>query len=416
MADRPPELRLEEQLRALADEASAPPDLLAGALRQAGRRRRHTILGAGLAVTAVAVLGLGGAPWESKAGPPAPGSRPPQGPHAIPESPLPAGPRPSAAGLSSPPVPGSATSQPASTTLPPQGGQAPRPAPPTVVGRVPRASALVFDGRDVLAVDAASGAARKILRLSAQAEAELPRPDAGSLSPDGTRLAVNSTSLGDPFSGVSGVWVLDLPTGTGHLYPTGGQTIGMVAWSPDSARLWAYRWGGGGLWTLDVPAGTFTAVPGVTELGVYWAGDSAHLVNNVGGWRIVDLQGRLVRPLPQLARFDVQGVWTSAGPAAWSPDGRWLGVQRSGPDTVTFAAVEVSTGRLARAWGPVADSFDTPSVVGWAGPDTMVVLVRHAASADGLQLVELDIRTGQSRVRASFERARFVYLPAPGGR
>jgi hypothetical protein len=390
MSTPAPDLRLREQLTDLAEHAPAGVDLLDGALARA-RRRRARRAGAGLATTAVA------AAVATAAAP----------------SLLPLGDRGpvEAGGASASPTPARTT-----ITIGPDPARTPRgtppsPAPPTVVGTVRRASALLFHDRDVDAVDAATGERRHVLRLSSAAAGGLPDPNTGSLSPDGTTVAIPSLALGEAFHGVSGVWVLDLPTGRGHLYDTAKQTIGSVAWSPDGTRLWALRWGGGGAWTLDVPSGRFTRIPGVAEPYLFWNGPQ-RLVTSDGGWRVLDLAGDSAEPLPHLAPYGAGGPWAPAEFGGWSPDGRWLAVQRRAGGSSSFAAVDVATGRIVRTWGPYPDELNTQNILGWAGPTTMVAILRPAGSSTALRLVELDVETGRTHVRATYDDADSAYLPA----
>jgi hypothetical protein len=389
-----PDARLREQLTDLADHAPAGVDLLDGALTRARRRRRGQLAGTGLATAAVAAAVATTMVPSVLPGPLQPGGSPDTrtttGPSALPS------PRRSLLTIG-PDVP--------------RGTPSP-PAPPAVVGTVAQASALLFHGHDVDAVDAATGNRRRILRLSDDAAGQLPVPNSGSLSPDGTKLAVPSIALGDGFRGVSGVWVLDLPTGEGHLYPTAKQVVGAVSWSPDGTRLWALRWGGGGVWTLDVPDGRFTPVPGVTEPYVFWDG-ARRLVTSDGGWRTVGLPDGSSQPLPHLAAYDAGGPWAPAEFGGWSPDGRWLAVQGRGSGSSTsFAAVDVSTGRVARSWGPYPDEMVTQNILGWSSPTTMVAMLRPAGSDTALQLTELDVETGRTKVRATYDNADSAYLPA----
>lgn len=382
-----PDSALREQLHDLADDIEVGPGiLLTGALHRAGRRRRRQVVGTGVVTVAVVAAGVGLAQL------PAPGIGPTLGDAAS------ARPDTEVVDRNQLPLP-SVSHVPAVPKL------------PAVVGTVPRAWTLTFSGRDVFALDATTGTSRRILSLSEGAAGVLGSPNSGSLSPNGKRLAVPSVALGDGASGVSGIWVLDLPTGRSHLYGTANETIGSVVWAPDGTRLLAQRWGGGGAWTLDVPAGTFTAIPGITESPLFWDGAS-RLVTSQGGWRVVDLRGRTVRALPQLEPYRAGRTWTPAEFAGWSPDGRWLAVQRRDERGSTFAAVDVATGRVARTWGPDPDELNTQNVLGWSVPNNMIVMLRQVGSRTGLRLLELDVVTGRSRVWQTFTQADSAYHPA----
>jgi hypothetical protein len=383
-----PDLLLREQLTDLAGQAPAGTDLLDGALARAGRRRRARRAGTGLATAAVAAAVAAAAPSLLPLGDQ--GTVRPGGPTAV-----------------RTPVPLHSLGIGPEVARTPH-GTPPSPEPPTVVGTVRRASALLFHGRDVDAVDAATGDRRRILRLSAAAAGQLPYPNTGSLSPDGTKLAVPSVALGE---GASGVWVLDLPTGEGRRYATATEPIGSVSWSPDGTRLWALRWGGGGAWTLDVPGGTFTRIPGVAEPFLFWDG-AQRLVTSDGRWRVVDPAGGSDRALPQLTPYSAGGPWAPAEFGGWSPDGRWLAVQRRDGGSSSFAAVDVSTGRVVRTWGPYPDELVTQNILGWAGPTTMVAMLRPAGSDTALRLIELDVETGKTHVRATYDDTDSAYLPA----
>jgi hypothetical protein len=286
---------------------------------------------------------------------------------------------------------------------------------PVVLGTVERASALVFHGLDVDAVDATTGRREPLLRLgSAGAAGSLGVPNSGSLSPDGTKLAVPSTELaGDERGTVSGIWVLDLATGKGKLYETDREPVMSVLWSPDGDRMWAYRYGGTAAWILDTRSGTFERLPGVAQVQ-YWDGPD-RLVTEDATWRVVDDTGHVVRELPQLAPYTVSaGTWMPGEYAGWSPGGTWLGMQRRDLSRQTFAAVDVATGQVARTWGPFVDELNTQNIVGWSGPDTMVVMLRNAGSDHGIQLWDLDVATGTKHLRATYADADSVKYPANG--
>jgi Tol biopolymer transport system component len=75
----------------------------------------------------------------------------------------------------------------------------------------------------------------------------------GSVSPDGTKLALVVTNLWEPeYKGQSFKWdiyILDIQTGEFRFLVEGREPV----WSPDGTRI-AYVWGGG-LWVVDVKSG-----------------------------------------------------------------------------------------------------------------------------------------------------------------
>jgi hypothetical protein len=365
MTGAPAPGRLSAALEELARDVPVTTDLLAGSLARAGRRRRRQAAGT-CVVTAAAVAAavtIAQMPWA-----PSGGQRP-----AVIDG-----------------------ARPSSTVRTPQ-----------VVGTVAEAAFLVFRGRDVFAVDAATGDERKVLRMSEQAAGMLPYPNVGSLSPDGKRLAVPSSALGEAFSGVTGVWIVDLSTGEGRLHDTEA-AIGSVTWSPDGTKLFLWKWGGGGAWVLA--DGDVRRVPGVADVAL-WAGDSDHLID-VEGWRVLDLAGRVERTLPQLRPYSAPtATWRFAEFGGSSPDGRRLAVIRRDTTGVSFGAVGVATGRIVRSWGPMADDLNTQNVIGWKDADTMLAIAR-APGEKALRLLELDVETGRSTVARTFDGAISAYAPA----
>jgi len=212
------------------------------------------------------------------------------------------------------------------------------------------------------------------------------------LSPDGRRLAFyrsvdrpNPLARPDP----PAVWVvLDLATGSRQPFPSDpGPVDRPLAWSADGRRI-AYRtYSESQVMVWDLEAGWVDLLPearGAFEAS--FSPDGRRIAVRVGAEiRVLDDTGSVLRRLPVGPR-DIL-----AGPAAWSPDGTVLAVERLRADpevglniplALRFVRVDGTGGGPAEV---ALDEYDQPQ--GWRGNGAFVVW-------DRARLVEVSLATG----------------------
>jgi hypothetical protein len=212
------------------------------------------------------------------------------------------------------------------------------------------------------------------------------------LSPDGRHLAYfRSNRPHEP------IWVvLDLASGSVRPFPRDlGYVTAMVAWSPDGRRIafgsqdsvtgpTAAR-GRLAIWDLDTGR-----VHGLDALGplteASFSPDGRRIAARLGAEiLILDDTGRVQRRLP-IGPRDIL-----AGPAAWSPDGALLAVERlrSNPDVGLDSPLALRFVRVDGAGaGPAEVALgDNDQPQGWRGTGAFVVW-------DKARLVEVSVGTG----------------------
>lgn len=386
---------LQRQLLDLAEESRPPHGLAVAAVGRARRRRRLQVLAAAT-VTGVLVLGAGGLS-SVLAG------RPDPGPGGLSLTALPTGP------------PLTVTARPDSSGR--------------VVGRMPRAVAVIAREGNAYGVDAA-GRETLLARFPGADTADL------RLSPDGTRLAVPGSALGD--YRVVGLWLLDLPTGRADILTVGGDQLMSASWSPDGRSVLSERYGGGKLYVVPVGSGAVRTVRGFTGDITGWgpdgrvlAGTNApvadgsvdrHLwlwldprtgrqerITGLDGWSGLGDQGGLPDPsaTPDPSSTGPQPVltgWSTGGTV--SPDGTLLPFERPTFDGVTeLTVVDLRTGRQVRTWRlPASDR--SGQWTAWLDDGTLLAAVQPTGAP--LTVVRLTVATGARSDWRSFTGASTI--------
>ncbi len=397
----------QQQLRDLADETPPPHGLAVAAVGRAQQVRRRQVLGVAATVLALG-LGVGGLTSVlSDRSAPSPGTLP---------------------DTSVPTTPGRTT---APGTRPP--GQ--------VLGRMPRAVAVVWRGGEGYGVDSA-GRETPLVRFDSS-----PTGSA-VLSPDGTRLAVPGAPLSD-YRAV-GLWVMDLPTGRVRVLPAQGDQLMSAFWSPDGLSVVGQRYGGGRVWLIEPASGKAHPVPGFTGDVNGWAADGRRILASqnlpeaggsaggsagageqhvwfwldpatgtqerlpgLDGWSGLGDQGGLPDPsatggsAPTDAPATLTG-WVTAGVP--SPDGRLLPFERPTPDGLTeLTVVDVGTGRQVRTWRlPQSDA--SGQWTAWLDDGTLLAAEHPPGAA--LTVDRLSVTTGARDRWRSFTGADAVTTAA----
>ena len=148
----------------------------------------------------------------------------------------------------------------------------------------------------------------------------------GSVSPDGTRVALVVTDLwkpeykGQPFGW--NIYILDIETGEFRFLVEGREPV----WSPDGTRLAYVR--GGGLWVVDVKFGEgkelFSVEEGYWVIDVTWSPDGqriAFLHQEASPGGIPEMLVAKADGNEELVQLIPSTVWPFGG-AAWSYEGK----------------------------------------------------------------------------------------------
>jgi hypothetical protein len=194
------------------------------------------------------------------------------------------------------------------------------------------------------------------------------------LAPDGTRVAVGS--LGS----VADVAVVDLRTGRTSTYrATAEGVISPLAWSPDGLRL-AYAVDDTDSAVLDLTTGGSTALSQPLTNAAF-SPDGRRLA----GQSLPDTE---VEPRRAIKIFHLDGAAGSpagpvppgfgvliAGPAAWSPDGRWIVVADNAgvgklDCTLTFLPVDPEETGTPPARISTSEEI---ALLGWVAPDRPLI-------------------------------------------
>ncbi|GAA5112661.1 hypothetical protein GCM10023339_16030 [Alloalcanivorax gelatiniphagus] len=236
------------------------------------------------------------------------------------------------------------------------------------------------------------------------------------ISPDGTKVAVGDHDTDEP-----DVVVVDLLTGgtTTHPLPT-GRSVVPVAWSRDGRTLAHLLSAGatspysgsrivGDVGLLDLSDDSTEVLEERTAVGVAFSPDGSELAVERTGVEdpisVVDLRSGTRRAI------ESEGVL--AGPTAWSPDGRLLATTTTRPD-IGLPNVDspgTPTG-LSFADATGAGGVDVPPalrlplsgpgrVLGWAGPDEVVLLLEDGGDDLALSGVPLDGAEPRTLMRLS---------------
>jgi len=214
------------------------------------------------------------------------------------------------------------------------------------------------------------------------------------LSPDGRRIAVTLVERG-----TASIWVHDLSRETFMRASPGGESVGAMAWSPDSQRIAFWSDTQKGIFTVSVGGADspvrVTQLASGTQIPYSWSVDGANLafVQDAPDINLFLVGVQPPHDIRPLARRDITNV-----EAAFSPDGKWVAhVAYDG------AVADVVVGPVAspeRRW-PVASGGRFPA---WgAGARELLFLDGKA-----IQRVAVDPATGMPSGRVS----KVVDIPA----
>jgi hypothetical protein len=206
------------------------------------------------------------------------------------------------------------------------------------------------------------------------------------LSPDGRHLAIHRVTGPGPTLEWS---VLELATGSARPIPRDlGEVTGVLAWSPDARRVAYFAQRASTevevrfvVWDLD--SGQLTSMEGSTIREATFSPDGRHLAVRVGSEiRILDEALTVQRRLP-IGERDI-----IAGPAAWSPDGTRIAVERLRSQRDKGLPIGLRAIRVADGSGTAEaslDEHDEPQ--GWRNDGSFVVW-------NPLGIVEISMATG----------------------
>lgn len=214
-------------------------------------------------------------------------------------------------------------------------------------------------------------------------------PPAMVLSPDGTRVAIG---------GPGDVAVLDLSTGRAATWPAPGAAT-PLAWSPDGNTL-AVALGHTqlALYDMRAPGPPNVIYTGSVEMAAFSPDGQKIAVQDGAALVLLDRTGKVLASLPT-------GGANLATSTAWSPDGRWLALRsrqlipERGAYLEQISVVFIDpSGNNATAPAALATSAEFAGA--WTGPDRFLV-------KQGEDFVEVDLKTGRTRVLTTFTSAPF---------
>jgi dipeptidyl aminopeptidase/acylaminoacyl peptidase len=199
------------------------------------------------------------------------------------------------------------------------------------------------------------------------------------LSPDGRRVAFPSSTTW---------WLLDLATGESREFPDegGGAAMGL-AWSPDGHRIVysPYRGNTTVVWDIEGGAVTTLDTGAGPAIQAAFAPDGRNIALELGNEvAIVDGGGHVVRRVP------LEGSDILAGPASWSPDGRYLATVRPRPGEAAGVIFPAALRLIAvdgRSSPREVSLHETDVPEGWRSDSSFVVF-------DGSRLVEVSTVDG----------------------